>query len=403
MTQYSSSFRLHPSSLLFLAGTTRLELANQLIEGQPAFHFAFIPETFAITISSWLRLEPMPKKTPGVPMKIGLLAFLLCVACAAVTSGQQVRIGSIEYFGTKQVAVEKVKSSLPVHEGDMLEFDKFPDLIPELRNAVKIAIGHEATDVATGCCDANGNWFIYIGLPGKNVQSFHPSPAPRGTIQFPSEIEKLYQQFLDLNMEAVKAHAIEDRTKGYALSTYPSLRTNQLAVREYATRNLLLIRKVLSESAAPEQRRVAAHFLGYTNYSRVQIELLVKASRDQDETVRNNAVRALGVLAESNPAIAQQIPARDFIFMLNSGNWSDRNKGCYLLSTLTIPRDPKVLQLIRKLASDSLVEMAHWRDYNHAHTSRVLLGRIAGIEEKKLQQLAHDDGDAIILAFKSAR
>ena len=26
-----------------LAGTTRLELANQLIEGQPAFHFAFIP------------------------------------------------------------------------------------------------------------------------------------------------------------------------------------------------------------------------------------------------------------------------------------------------------------------------------------------------------------------------
>ena len=26
-----------------MAGTTRLELANQLIEGQPAFHFAFIP------------------------------------------------------------------------------------------------------------------------------------------------------------------------------------------------------------------------------------------------------------------------------------------------------------------------------------------------------------------------
>ena len=28
-----------------LAGMTRLELANQLIEGQPAFHFAFIPES----------------------------------------------------------------------------------------------------------------------------------------------------------------------------------------------------------------------------------------------------------------------------------------------------------------------------------------------------------------------
>ena len=28
---------------MFLAGMTRLELAIQLIEGQPAFHFAFIP------------------------------------------------------------------------------------------------------------------------------------------------------------------------------------------------------------------------------------------------------------------------------------------------------------------------------------------------------------------------
>ena len=335
-------------------------------------------------------------------MKSKVLACLLFLAWAAVTNGQQVRIGSIEYFGTRQVDVDKVKSSLPVHEGDMLALDKFPSLIPELRNAVKLAIGREASDVAPGCCDENGNWFIYIGLPGKNVQSFHPSPAPRGTIQFPSEIEKLYQQFLDLNMEAVKAHAIEDRTKGYALSTYPSLRTNQLVVREYATRNLLLIRKVLSESAAPEQRRVAAHFLGYTNYSRVQIELLVKASRDQDETVRNNAVRALGVLAESSPAIAQQIPGENFVLMLNSGTWMDRNKGGYLLSTLTLRRDPKLLHLIRSRASDSLVEMARWRNDGHAQTSRLILGRIAGIEEKQLKKLAHDDVNAIISAFLAA-
>src|SRR5215510_9157028 len=32
-----------PPNLNLLAGTTRLELANQLIENQPAFHFAFIP------------------------------------------------------------------------------------------------------------------------------------------------------------------------------------------------------------------------------------------------------------------------------------------------------------------------------------------------------------------------
>jgi len=36
---HPSAFILHPC----VSGMTRLELANQLIEGQPAFHFAFIP------------------------------------------------------------------------------------------------------------------------------------------------------------------------------------------------------------------------------------------------------------------------------------------------------------------------------------------------------------------------
>ncbi len=226
--------------------------------------------------------------------------------------------------------------------------------------------------------------------------------APRGSVRFPPEIETLYQQFLDLNMEASKAHAIEDRSKGYALSTYPALRANQLAIREYASRNPSLIRKVLRKSADAEQRRAAAQFLGYTNYSRVQIESLVIASRDPDEIVRNNAVRALGVLAASSPAIARRIPASNFIDMLNSGNWTDRNKAGLLLSPLTMRRDPKLLRLIRARASDSLVEMASWRNYGHAQNSRLILGRIAGIEEKQLQKLARDDANAIIKAFLSS-
>jgi hypothetical protein len=77
-----------------------------------------------------------------------------------------------------------VKSSLPVHEGDMLALDKFPSLIPELRNAVKLAIGREAAMLLPGCCDENGNWFIYIGLPGTNVQSFHLNPHQEARFDF---------------------------------------------------------------------------------------------------------------------------------------------------------------------------------------------------------------------------
>ena len=52
----------NPKSEMYLAGMTRLELANQLIENQSAFHFAFIPTTvssFGLRVSSLaFRISP---------------------------------------------------------------------------------------------------------------------------------------------------------------------------------------------------------------------------------------------------------------------------------------------------------------------------------------------------------
>jgi hypothetical protein len=84
---------------------------------------------------------------------------------------------------------------------------------------------------------------------------------------------------------------------------------------------------------------------------------------------------------ESSPAIAQQITRGEFRTHAELGYLDGSNKGGYLLSTLTLRRDPKLLYLIRSRASDSLVEMARWRNDGHAQTSRLILGRIAGIEK----------------------
>jgi hypothetical protein len=63
------------------------------------------------------------------------------------------------------------------------------------------------------------------------------------------------------------------------------------------------------------------------------------AGHDPDDSVRNNAVRALAVLAQSSSAMAARIPASGFIDMLNSGTWVDRNKGAFLLGILSARRD----------------------------------------------------------------
>jgi hypothetical protein len=73
--------------------------------------------------------------------------------------------------------------------------------------------------------------------------------------------------------------------------------------------------------------------------------------------------------------------------MLNSGTWTDRNKGAMLLEILSVRRDARLLGQLRRQALPSLIEMARWRNPGHAGNPRMILGRVAGIEENRLAQL----------------
>src|SRR5438045_3431148 len=59
------------------------------------------------------------------------------------------RIGDIEFFGCKGLDVAKIRSAMPVHEGDEYS-DRTKN---EVRQAVAAMIGKEPTDVAAICCD----------------------------------------------------------------------------------------------------------------------------------------------------------------------------------------------------------------------------------------------------------
>jgi hypothetical protein len=330
--------------------------------------------------------------------------LLLLLAIPTRGQNQQIRVGEVEYFGAKGVDLEKVKASLPIHEGEELSFDALSDSISQVKASIKKSTAEEPTDVGPVCCDLHGNWIIYIGLRGQNLHTFHNTLPPQGSIRFPQEVKALYDQTMNLLFDSIRAGATEDRSRGYALSTYPPLRAKQLAMREYATHNATFIRRILNESSDAKQRTIAAQLLGYANHDRLEIASLVKASHDSEEGVRNNAIRALGVLAESRPTIANEIPGRGFVEMLNSGIWSDRNKAAYLLSVLTISRKPRLLQLLRRRASESLLEMARWRERGHAQSSQLILGRIAGIEEHRLQELVGSNNiDPIIEAFSRSQ
>jgi hypothetical protein len=115
----------------------------------------------------------------------------------------------------------------------------------------------------------------------------------------------------------------------------------------------------------------------------------MEAVRDPDPIVRNNATRslsAIAVLASHRPELGIQIDPARFIEMLNSLDWSDRNKALVVLGNLTEKRPADLMASLRKQALPSLIEMARWKA-PHAKFSFILIARIAGSDENDINRV----------------
>lgn len=314
------------------------------------------------------------------PIVVVALAFSL-------QQPQRIHIGEFAFFGTDGINVQKLQSALPATGEEITTGDQLVDFRERIDHVVNSALGHKSTDVATVCCNNRGEEIVYIGLGGRNAVTIPFAPAPKGRTCLSGDAMRLYKDAMEASAEAIwKGNGGEDDSQGYALSNNSAARDKELAARKYALAHQQRVEQVLQSCARPEDRQTAAWLLGYGLQSRKQIALLVRASRDEDETVRNNAVRALGVLARSNSKIASEIPPNSFIEMLNSGTWTDRNKAGGLLMELSSNRNPKLLQQLKSTALASLIEMAKW-DTGHALPSILMLGRIAGLEDVRTYKL----------------
>jgi len=322
--------------------------------------------------------------------------------CAAGAGAkQETRIGSIEFFGYAGIDLKPVQTILPIHVGDPFASSSIDTLLEakeEIKQAVMRATGREPTDSAFVCCDRDGNHFLFIGLQGQSSKAFAYSPVPTSSLRLPSEGLDVYDQAMAALFETIdRGNAGEDNSQGYYLATDPKERAVDLKMRDYALHHEDLIRQVLKSSSDVQSRIAAAELLGYVKQSQVQIDDLVAASHDPDWGVRNNVVRALYVLASSSADVAARVPAASFIEMVNSGEWTDRNKSIALLTVLTASRPPQLLAQLRSQALDSLLEMARWHT-SYAIEPRRILGRIAGIDDRRLEDLTASDPEEVIIA-----
>jgi hypothetical protein len=330
-----------------------------------------------------------------------VMVVLLAPRATASLGPDRRPLGAVDFFGYKGLDVAAVRAALPFHEGDRFPPAKVhsDQLKRQVAQAIERAIGREPTDVSFVCCDAKQNYMVYIGLPGASYEALAFGPAPTGGVRFPKDALKLGEEMDRAWTSAVMTgHATEDDSAGYSLTNDPKARKVQLALRDYALQHEDLIRQVLTSSSDTQHRGLAAQMMGYGRQSDRQIGDLVQASLDPDDGVRNNAVRALEVLATATPDLARRIPPQPFVRLLRSGSWLDHNKASLVLVALTTTREPKLLEELRGDALESLLEMARWRNIGHAEAALTILGRIAGIQEETLNRLIDAGQTSTILA-----
>ena len=269
-----------------------------------------------------------------------LMASLLWFGVEAAQL-ENARVGMIDFYGLGGLDADRLRAALSVRRGDPLSWPETPNRIKQ--ELAKVA-GRPYTHLSPVCCDKDGLWMLYIGFSEKGTGS-GKRPRPAGDVRLAGELTALYGEFMAMLPLALKEAAgrPEDYSKGYSLSVYPPMRAIQLRMREAAVAREAEVLRALAEAADDQERTAASALAGYTRQSTEQIAALMEAARDANDTVRNNATRALAVLA-ATPEIARKIPAEPFIESLNSSIWSDRNKGLMLLMYLTADRNPVVLR-----------------------------------------------------------
>ncbi len=311
-------------------------------------------------------------------------ALLSVTACAA-----QETIGAVDFFAYAGVDIDALRTDLTIRPGAPWT----SDINQLVKSEINKLLGRSPSDVVSVCCDEDGNRMVYIGLGEGSGSRFQLNPEPTDLRELHDDLLLLYDRFEEAVRQAVtsgKGLVVEDTSRGYSLAKDPGIRALQQRIREYALRNSAHLLEVSRTSSNARHRAVAIDAIGYAKHDVDQIKALTHGTLDPDPTVRNNAIRALGVIASSQVGPKVPIPYDSFVDLLSSDTWHDRNKSLALLGKLTEGRDSGVLSAILQRSLIPLVECARWSWSGHAHWPRVILGRVGGIDEATIAAKARD-------------
>ena len=311
----------------------------------------------------------------------GVLMLGVHVAASPASSPSRT-IGSIDFFGLRTVAEASIRKHLPFKEGDAL-MDK--EHRPDGATIAKAAGVSQVTLVFI-CCTPDQKVQAYVGVAEQPVPQTRIPPVFTGAARLPEEMIRADDEYgAQVREGLTQGKAGEEHSQGHALAeNFPPLRAVQQKFIDYARENAAVATEVLATSADARHRAVAAVILGYAADKRAAAAALIRGVADSDDGVRNNATRALGVIAEyaaAHPELGIHIDPEPFVEMLNSVVWTDLNKADMVLMQLTASREPGLIKLLRERARPALIDICRWKNPGHSSAGCVILRRVEGLPD----------------------
>jgi len=303
------------------------------------------------------------------------------------TAQAQQKITIIDLYGNHTIPATRIREQLGIREGDTVRYEAKDLLIKKIK---KIP-GVKNADISMVCCDPQtSGGILFVGIDETGNATFTHHPAPARKILLPAPVTATYRLQKAAMEKAVReGRSQEDDSQGHALLIDSATRALQLRFVDYARQYLPQLKEALYQSADAGQRAIAAEVIAYTTDKKAVVADLLYAVQDPDEQVRNNATRALGVMANysnTHPLAAIPIPATLFIRMLHSISWTDRNKASMVLFSLTQSRDTSLLHTLKQEAFPALCQMAHWKSQMHALFPYLIIARISGVPDDDAYQ-----------------
>jgi hypothetical protein len=335
------------------------------------------------------------KKVLSIITSLLIFATFLFLPTFDTTNGQTPpTIGIIDFYGLRDVSEPQVRQALQIKEGDTI-----PASREEAQHRLEALPNVQQAQLTYVCCDA-GKLILYVGISEKGAPALQFRPAPRGSARLPDNMVRAGAALADaVTRSVLKGDVGEDDSQGHALYHNTEARALQELFIPFAAQNLRLLRAVLRESADRQHRALAAEIIAYAPDKQAVVKDLVYGMSDPDGEVRNNSMRALGVIArfaQHAPKRRIKVPTAPFVDLLNSIEWTDRNKASSALLQLTEKLDAAPITSLRQHALQSLVEMARWKSRGHASAPFFILGRVGNFSDEAIQKAWDNNREALI-------